>query len=132
MKALEHERRVGPRPVQRGDIHAEFELLDGNGALFHGASILESLDAGIRGTAHPMAATPWAQRLAVAEYARPLQGLAVRNHAPADPSGRGRAVFRALSGAFPDPRRASRGFRGRGAAPVERTGLLRAGPQPSC
>ena len=33
-EALEHERRVGPRPIELGDVHAEPKLRDGNSS-FH-------------------------------------------------------------------------------------------------
>src|SRR5665213_860136 len=63
--------------------------------------------------------------------ARPVPGLAVRDHAAADQRENGRALLREISGALADGESACRREPRRRAAGLGRARLLRAGPQPA-
>src|SRR3954471_15757065 len=79
---------------------------------------------GFRAEADRLAAPPWPPRPAVAGHARPLPHLALRGDAAADPGERRHPLLRALPA--PLPHRGSTRCRdaGRGAAALERAGLL--------
>ncbi len=78
-----------------------------------------------------LAPAPRPPRPALAAHARRLSHLGRGNHAAADPGRRGDSLLPALSRALPRYRHARRRAAGRGAAAVERPGLLLARAQPA-
>ena len=74
---------------------------------------------------------PWPHRPALAAGSDALPGLGIGDHAAADPGPHRHRLLRTLHRALPRCRATRRGRARRGAAPVERTRLLRAGAQPA-